>query len=416
MISRKVIIIFIVFLYFFLPKSYASEIDYSDNYDFSISEVSGEINVLPQINSRSAIILERTTGTILFGKNENDIRKMASTTKIMTAIVVLENCQNLSETVTISKKSANIGGSRLGLSLDDKISINDLLYGLLLCSGNDAAIALAEYIGGSVEGFAYLMNEKASDLGLENTHFITPHGLDNDEHYTTAYELALITQYALKNETFLKIVSTKNYTVNINGSYKNIGNTNELLGNLNGVYGVKTGFTNGANRCLVSACKRGNLDIICVVLGADTKKFRSQDSIKLIEYAFSNYEMVDVKSIVSKHFTEWQNKSANSFLVYKGTSNNLETCLQEITYSLFPISKSKIKNINVNINCSYTFEAPILKNISIGKLNCFVDNLEICTLDIYSSNTIPKKTPLFYLNSFFRNYSTYFENLLNYSF
>ena len=152
----------------------------------------------------------------------------------------------------------------------------------MLCSGNDAAVCLAESVGGSIEGFAELMNTKAQELGLSNSHFESPHGLDSDQHYTTAYELALLSDYALKNPTFLSIVGTKNHTVIINGTPKTLSNTNELLGNLDGVYGIKTGFTNGANRCLVTACKRGNMDIICVVLGADTKNFRTKDSIKLI--------------------------------------------------------------------------------------------------------------------------------------
>lgn len=404
----------VLFTFSFLWNCFAAEIDYSDNYDFSSSEVTADISSIPQINSRSAIVLERSTGTILFGKNEKDIRKMASTTKIMTSLVVLENCQDLSKIVTVSKKSAGIGGSRLGLSTDAKITINDLLYGLLLCSGNDAAVALAEFIGGSLEGFAALMNQKALNLGLQNTHFVTPHGLDNDEHYTTAYELALLTNYALENKTFSKIVNTKSYTVYINGSPKNISNTNELLGSLNGVYGVKTGFTNGANRCLVTACKRGNLDIVCVVLGADTKNFRTQDSIKLIEYAFSNFEMVDISSIIKENFSKWEIESADNFFVNKGISNCVETYLEELPYSLYPIDKSKIKDINVNIDYSYNFEAPLLSNVAVGKLVCSIDDLEICSLNIYSLNSVIKKTPLFYLDSFWENYSTYLESLFNF--
>ena len=139
------------------------------------------------------------------------------------------------------------------------------------------------------------MNDKAKQLGLTSTHFVTPHGLDNYEHYTTAYELALLTDYALKNKTFSNIVGTKSHTIQINNSYKSLSNTNELLGNFEGVYGVKTGFTNGANRCLVTAVKRNNLDLICRVLGADTKKDRTQDSIKLIEYAYKNFELINIK-------------------------------------------------------------------------------------------------------------------------
>lgn len=181
----------------------------------------------------------------------------------------MKNC-NLEETVEVSKKAANTGGSRLGLKTGDKISIKDLLYGLMLRSGNDAAVALAEVCAGSIVDFSNLMNKKAKWIRSCNTHFESPHGLDSDGHYTTAYELALLSDYALKNKTFLQIVGTYNYTISINGHPKSLTNTNELLGNLNGVYGIKTGFTNGANRCLVTACKRNDMDIICVVLGCDT--------------------------------------------------------------------------------------------------------------------------------------------------
>jgi len=406
-------IIFISCFLFFQIGIYAAEIDYSDDFEFNILETSINISSVPELNSRAAIIMEKSTGTILFGKNENDIRKMASTTKIMSAIVVLENVENLSEIVTISKKAAGIGGSRLGLSSNAKISVNDLLYGLLLCSGNDAAIALAEFVGGSVQGFADLMNQKALDLGLEYTHFVTPHGLDNDEHYTTAYELALLTKYALENETFCKIVGTKSHTVYINNSPKNINNTNELLGYLNGVYGVKTGFTNGANRCLVTSCKRGDLDIICVVLGADTKKFRTQDSIKLIEYAFSNFEMVDINSIIEKRFSEWQSESSDRFYINKGTSNDVETYIETIPYSKYPINKLNVEDIRIQINSTYSFEAPLLGNTIIGTLNCFVCDVNILDLNIYSSKPILKKNTFFYFGDFFKNYCSHLESIFN---
>ena len=397
----------IIILCLIFPSSYfASEVDYSNDTILSNLEVSA----LPTtINSKSAIILERSTGTILFGKNENDIRKMASTTKIMTAIVVLENVDNLSEIVIVSKKAASIGGSRLGLSFNSKVTVKDLLYGLLLCSGNDAAIALAEFIAENVENFANLMNQKALALGLINTRFVTPHGLDNDNHYTTAYELALLTRYALENEIFSEIVSTKSYSVSINGTPKNINNTNELLGHLDGIYGVKTGFTNGANRCLVTSCKRGDLDIICIVLGADTKKFRTQDSINLIEYAFSNFEMVDINSIIQKVFSEWQSQS--TFCINKGISNNIETTLEPFPFSKYPVSKANIENIITNISCSYSFEAPVPNKTTIGQLNCYIADSKICSLNIYSTNTISKKSPIFYFYFFVKNYVSNLENI-----
>lgn len=410
--KKGFLFICLIFVLFSNNYCYADEIDSSDDFEFTSSTVSTTSTSYPEINSRSAIVLEKSTGTILFEKNCNDIRKMASTTKIMTAIVVLENVDNLSKTVTISKNAASIGGSRLGLSTNAQITVKDLLYGLLLCSGNDSAIALAEFVGGSIEGFADLMNQKALNLGLTNTHFITPHGLDNEEHYTTAYELAILTKYALENKAFSKIVSTKNYTVSINNSSKNIHNTNELLGYLNGVYGVKTGFTNGANRCLVTACVRGDLDIICVVLGADTKKFRTQDSIKLIEYAFSNFEMIDINNLIEENFSKWQAQSSNLFFINKGFSNAVETYLQKCPYSKYPINKSSLKDVKFEIDCSYNFEAPLLENTIIGTLNCNVNEIEICKLNIYTKKSIPKKDIFFYLHVFMKNYNIYLESLI----
>lgn len=409
-IFKFFIIIFSLFL-LFPPYCFSTEIDTSDELSLESFSVSAPTSSEPEINSRAAIVLEKSTGTILYGKNENEQLKMASTTKIMTCVVVLENVADLSKIITVSKKAASIGGSRLGLTINAQVTVKDLLYGLMLCSGNDAAIALAEFVGGSVEGFATLMNNKALELGLTNTHFVTPHGLDNDEHYTTAYELALLTSYALKNETFCKIVSTHSYSVMINNSSKSIHNTNELLGYLNGVYGVKTGFTNGANRCLVSSCKRGNMDIICVVLGADTKKFRTQDSIKLIEYAFSNFEMVDMGSIIENEFSNWQSENSCYFSINKGIHNNVSTRLQNIEFKYFPVNKANIKDINVEFSCKVSFEAPLLEGTKVGSLYCNLGEKNICKLDIYCSNSVLKKGIIFYFRNFIENYSYYLENI-----
>ena len=214
-------------------------------------ETAKTLNNEPKLNSRVALVYDRSSGRVLYEKNGNKQTPMASTTKIMTAIVVMEN-SNLSDIVTIDSKSAGTGGSRLGLKKNDKITVNDLLYGLMLRSGNDSAVALAIHIGGSIEGFAEMMNQKAKELKLINTHFVVPHGLDKEGHYTTAYELAKIADYALKIDKIKEIVSTKTCTISINNKPKIITNTNELLGSVNGVYGVKTGFTTGAGRCLVS--------------------------------------------------------------------------------------------------------------------------------------------------------------------
>lgn len=401
---KNILIVFCIITLSIFSFSYADEIDNIEdkiNIETALKEVSSNTSNIPSINSRAAVVIDRNSNTVLYGKNENGIRKMASTTKIMTSIIVIEN-SNLSDIVTVSKKAAGTGGSRLGLKTNDKISVNNLLYGLMLCSGNDAAVCLAEYVGGSAEGFAELMNQKATSLGLKNTHFVTPHGLDAEEHYTTAYELAVLTNYALKNETFSKIVNTKNTSIFINNESKSISNTNELLGVLPGVYGVKTGFTNGANRCLVTSCKRDNLDIICVVLGADTKKFRTQDSIKLIEYTFSNFETVDIQKIAKDNFGNW--KKSNKIYINKGIKDTIEPNLINLPFDKIAIKKEDIENINVKIDVESVFNAPIVENSVIGTLNVINGNNVIASSKIVCNIDVPKKSIFDYILYISHNY------------
>ena len=405
-IIQKISII-ILFIFIFSPIVSFADDYYNEEslsaYDFE-SPVSSNLSQIPSINSRHSVVLDRNSKTVLYGKNENEKCKMASTTKIMTAIVTIENCKNLNEIVTISKKSALTGGSRLGLSTNDKISVNNLLYGLMMVSGNDAAVALAEFVGGSVENFANLMNDKALDLGLNSTHFVTPHGLDQDEHYTTAYELALLSDYCLKNDTFRKIVNTKNCTITINNTPKALNNTNELLGYIDGVYGVKTGFTNGANRCLVSACKRSNLDIICVVLGADTKKNRTLDSINLINYTFNNFTVVNIKEMVNTEFKKW-NKNNDTFNIDKGIGSKLDLYLDTASfpYEKIAINNNLLDKIEIQINCEKNFKAPLCENTLIGAINVKLENTELFNVSILNKNKILKKDVFYYLNIFFTN-------------
>ena len=365
------------------------------------------------INARSYVVLDRKSKKVLIGENEYTKAKMASTTKIMTATIILENC-NLDDIVTISKKSANTGGSRLGLKTNDKISVLNLLYGLLLCSGNDAAVALAEYCSGSIPEFCNLMNQKAIELGLTNSHFETPHGLDSDGHYTTAYELALITDYALKNSTFVKIVNTKNHTIQINNYPKNLSNTNELLGVLDGVYGVKTGFTNGANRCLVTACKRNDMDLICIVLGCDTKKIRGQDSTKLINYCFDNFEYVNIRNLLTHKLNDWKNDNKNYFNIIKGVSTKLDIKFSDPSSDVIPIKKDKINNINVRFSINKNLAAPITVDNIIGNYEIFSSTNTIYSGDIISNNAIDKKNIKYYLFDFLKNYSNTLNSCLEF--
>ena len=385
-------------------------VDVSSEISETIAQTTDSLEA-SSINSRSCIVYDRNSHMILYGKNETKQVKMASTTKIMTSLVIIENC-DLSETIEVSKKAASTGGSRLGLKTGDKITIKDLLYGLMLCSGNDAAVALAEYASGDIQSFADLMNKKAVELGLTNTHYESPHGLDSDGHYTTAYELAILTDYALKNETFSKIVGTKNYTVTINGYPKNLSNTNELLGYLNGVYGVKTGFTNGANRCLVTACKRDEMDIICVVLGADTKKYRTQDSIKLIEYAFKNFTYINANDLAIDYFENWKNENLKYLTINKSSSTSFKLEVKTSKTPILSILKNETNDIKTSISIKPNLEAPLYPDSVIGSLTLSISDRNLITLDIINTDTIKKKNIPFYLKLFLSNYSNILEQIL----
>lgn len=366
-----------------------------------VIQTTSNITDNPKLNSRIALVYDRASGRILFDKNGDKTTPMASTTKIMTAIVVVEN-SNLSDIVTIDSKSAGTGGSRLGLKKNDKITVNDLLYGLMLRSGNDAAVALAIHVGGSVEGFAELMNKKARKLNLTSTHFMVPHGLDMDGHYTTAYELAKMADYALKNEKLKEIVSTKTCTININNNPKVISNTNELLGSVSGVYGVKTGFTNGAGRCLVTACKRDSLDIITVIIGADTKKIRTSDSMKLIEYSFKNYQIINIKQKVEEQFEKWKELNEKRIIINKGKNSKVELKLEDINFEKMAVKNTQLDNITIEINSLYYLEAPIEKNRVIGNVKIMLGKDTIGVLQIYNKNEIEKKDVKSYLMEFLR--------------
>lgn len=350
----------------------------------------------PNILSKSAIVYDRASGTVLWGKNETAVLPMASTTKIMTAIVMLEEIgiDRLNETVDVSQEAANTMGSRLGLHTGDKITYKDLLYGLMLCSGNDAAVQIAISVSGSVENFANRMNQKAKELGLENTSFVTPHGLDRDKHYTTTLEMAKITDYALKNPKIAEVVSTKVYTVTINGYPKTIENTNELLGYLEGVNGVKTGYTSKAGRCLVTSVTRNGFEIITVVFGADTKKIRSQDSIKLIEYIYKNYKLVNLEELIREEYQTWSTINQKRIKIYKGVKRRPEIYLEEAKYKMYPIKNNE--NIEITSDAKIKFEAPVYENTSVGEITISKGTEIIDKIEIKTKETVRRKGIAYY--------------------
>lgn len=398
---KKIFYSILIFLLILLNFSTvcADDVDNEVDFENTIEVTASNVSELPKTNSRRYIVYDRISKSMIIGKNEEVKSAMASTTKIMTTIVILEKT-DLNETVTVSAKAGGTGGSRLGLKRGDKASVKDLLYGLMLRSGNDAAVALAEHVGGSVKEFAELMNEKASELGLTNTHFVTPHGLDDANHYTTALELAKLTDYAMDNETFAKIVGTKSTTIYINNQPRQINNTNELLGVLNGVVGVKTGFTNNAGRCLVTETKRNNMDIITIVLGADTKKDRTKDSVNLIEYTFSKYKMYNLEEQIIEEFNKWKNINEKRILIIKGKQSNPKLALGAIEKATIPICDND--KIEYSINALTEAKAPVEQWNVMGTLTVKLNGKILENIDIVNVNEVQK-----------RDWKDYFKIVLN---
>lgn len=254
-----------------------------------------EKKIAPVAKAQGAVLMEMDTGRVLWGKNEKEPMAMASTTKIMTAILAIESGK-LEETVTASSRAASAPKVRMNLTAGEKHRLEDLLYPLLLQSSNDAAVAIAEHVGGSVEEFCKRMTEKARELGAEDTVFVTPNGLDEGDHHSTAYDMALITRYALKNDTFRKIIQTTEITIPIQGGEEksyHIMNTNRLLHEFQGAIGVKSGFTGKAGQCFVGAAERNGMTLISVVLasgwGTAGKEQKWKDTKALLNYGFENY-------------------------------------------------------------------------------------------------------------------------------
>ena len=247
------------------------------------------------ISAQKAILMDATSGRILYAKDVDSRSLIASTTKIMTALVVCQHC-NVLDRVSIPEEAVGIEGSSMYLQEGEVLTVQELLYGLMLRSGNDAAVALAIYCGGTVEGFAEMMNDKARLIGLTQSHFVNPHGLDAPDHYSTARDLALLSAYAMTDPVFSMTVSTKSVTI----GERVLRNHNKLLWQIDGADGVKTGYTKAAGRLLVSSASREGRRLICVTINAPSDW---SDHKKLIEQGFSDYvitKVLEVGDVVAK--------------------------------------------------------------------------------------------------------------------
>ncbi|MDK2835390.1 MAG: hypothetical protein PWP21_167 [Thermosediminibacterales bacterium] len=326
----------------------------------------------PLINSKSAILMDVNTGRILYGKNIHEKRPMASTTKIMTAIVALEN-GNLSDIVTISPKAAKIEGSKIYLKPGEKLTLEELVYGLLMMSGNDAAVAIAEHIGKSVEGFAEIMNKKAISLGALNTNFKNPHGLDAEGHYTTAYDLALITRYGLSIPKFREILQTKHKVI----TNRQLYNKNRLLSQYEGGDGVKTGYTSKAGRCFVGSATRNNWQLISVVLNSPSIW---RETKSLLDFGFKEYSPVNLFH---------KNQVIKKIDVKQGIKDKVDLIIKDDV--IIPLKAGEKKDIKVTIDYKKFVIAPVDKDKPVGNLKLFFKDTLVSQFPLVTKEFIERK-------------------------
>jgi D-alanyl-D-alanine carboxypeptidase (penicillin-binding protein 5/6) len=328
------------------------------------------------VSAKAAILIEQESGRVLFGQNENEVMRIASITKIMTAILAIESGK-LDETVTVSDRAFGTEGSSLFLKRGEKIKLEDLVYGLMLRSGNDAAVAIAEHVGGSLEGFIFLMNQKAAQLGMSNSTFANPHGLDDhEEHYSTAYDMAKLTRYAMNNPQYQKISGTESYRVSREGEKWDTiwKNKNRLL---SGLYkyctGGKTGYTKRAKRTLVTTAEKNDLGLVAVTLnGPDDWN----DHISMYNWAFEEYDMV---SIVQKGVIDGLEYEA-----YKGK-------IEAIRSFNFPLTKEEEEAVSTSITLYKPPENGKWRNEEvpspIGSYKIKLNNEIIGSLPLYYEGT-----------------------------
>jgi len=357
------------------------ESSYADSF-FYIKETAKDNQI--SVSAHSAILMEADSGAVLWSKDANRKMPMASTTKIMTALVVLENAR-LDDVVVVSPNAVGIEGSSIYLFANERISVEDLLYALLLSSANDAAAALAIEIGGSIEGFADMMNAKAAELELSSTHFTNPHGLDDEQHYTTARELAIIAREAMKNQTFAKIVSTYKKTASLDGEggIRLFVNHNKLLKKYEGACGIKTGFTKKCGRCLVSCAERDGVRLLCVTLNAPNDW---NDHKTLFDHGFS---VCQAKMLCDEGAFEL------SLPVVGGEQSNV---------TVGNASKVTLTTTCADVNAECIVElsrfayAPVKEGDVMGRLVYYLDGKKVAECPIVAKHSVERKI---YKKSFF---------------
>lgn len=332
---------FILFIMLLFEIVYASEIDLAKN-------------------AKSAILVESTTGKIIFEKNKDEKRSPASMTKIMTLLLTMESIDSgnlsFSDKVNVSKNASGMGGTQIFIEEGSSVDVLTLVKGISIASANDAAVAIAEKIGGTEEVFVNMMNDKARELGCKNTNFMNPHGLDEEGHYTTAYDLSLIARELLKHEDILEFTSTYEDYIDVGGENHWLVNTNKLVRFYEGIDGLKTGYTDKAKYCLTATMKRNDMRLLSIVMGEDTKDNRNNDTISMMEYGYSQYGISKIHNNGDK---------LGSIVIDNAKNKNVD---YYIGSDVSIITTKESKNIDYKTDIKlFDLKAPLKKNSIIGK-------------------------------------------------
>lgn len=353
--------------------------------DTDVEVTSTGVESLSQINAKYALLMDAKNRRVLYEKNGYEKAPMASTTKIMTLIIALEY-GNLDDMVTVSSYAAKMPKVHLGMQTGEQYRLEDLLYSMMLESHNDSAVAIAEHIGGSVEEFAGLMNEKAKELGAYQTNFVTPNGIDAKDHYSTAYDLALIASYAIENEKFLEIINTPSYSFHeqTKGRAFTVNNKDRFLNSYSGAIGIKTGFTGKAGYCFVGAAKREEKRFVSVVLASGwppNKSYKWMDTTALMNYGMDCFNEKEVL------------KAGTTFQQIPVT-DSIEDCpVTPYVQENVSLLLSEDDRVDFEIELPKTLSAPVKKLQTIGKITITVNDTLYKVLPLYADE---QRTPITY--------------------
>ena len=383
---KKIFLLFLMFINLFMFSFNAKEKVKED--------VSDDLGLAK--NSASAIIMEQSTGKVLYEKNAYEKRAMASMTKVMTMLLIMENLEKgnikLTDKVTISKNAADMGGTQIFVEQGSQVDVETLLKSIGIASANDASVAMAEYIGGTEENFVKMMNEKAKSLGMKNTKYKNSHGLDEEGHYTTAYDMALVSKELLNHKDILKYSSLyEDYLTRSNGAKFWLVNTNKLIRFYKGVDGLKTGFTDKAGHCLTATMEKNGMRVVTVVMKSGSTENRSGDTVTLLEYAFS---MFYPKVILNS------DEVLGKVNVSKGVKESVDYVLK------VPV-KAILSKHSDNLSYSYEIEldenlkAPINEGDVVGTLTLYDENKKVVSKYSLYSNESVKEANFFitYINN-----------------